>query len=423
MMMDPILFGREERARMIHLWVSEHSGAVLSIHANIPGDNKNLNEAFLLVRFFESEIKKNYPLMDCERYINDDGPYTLCRIPDVPGDDLKKHMIALEDAHSLGRFVDLDVYDSQNHFSRTMYGIAPRTCYLCGNVAYHCIRSKKHETHDLIHFLTQEIKTYLADDMMTIAHHALLKELDLEDKFGLVTPTSKGSHDDMDYLLMLRAQKIILPYFRRFFLLGYEADMLYSLFDDARKIGIDAEKAMLEETQGINCYKGLIFVLGWLMVSTGYVLKHNQTLEHIFTNIHQMTHHLLDDFNQPPKTFGEQAYHAHHIMGARGEAYLGFPSIHHALHILDHHDINDQTLRLVLKTLILATDDTVMLKRSGSLEQYQRIKKMIQDLDPMDIDQVKSLTTWMIEKRLSFGGAADLLIGTLALFDIKQRYL
>ncbi len=422
-MMDPILLGREARAHMIDLWRKENNQFVLSIHANIPGDDKNIHESYTLVHFFESIMNEHAHIIQCERFFNDDGPYTLCYIEGSSALALKQILIDLEENHPLGRFIDLDLFDKEHHYSRTTLNIGPRRCYVCDDIAFHCIRSRKHSKDELLTFLRDEVQTFLLEDIQHLAKDAMMKELNLEDKFGLITPSSSGSHDDMDYHLMMKAQQVILPYFQKLFLLGYQSEALYSLFDSARHIGLDAEYAMLEETQGINCYKGLIFVLGWLMVSTGYALSHHQTIDHIFTNVHHMTHPLFDDFNKPPQTFGEHAYQTYQITGARGEAYLGFPSIHHALHILEHHPQNDATLRMVLKTLILATDDTVMLKRAGSLENYQKIKKMFIDLDPTDINQVKELTTYMINNKLSFGGAADLLIGTLFLHKIHHQYL
>ncbi len=422
-MMDPILLGREARAHMVDLWRNENDHLVLSIHANIPGKDKNIHEAYTLVHYFESLIHAQAHITHCERFFNDDGPYTLCYIENPSAISVKKILIRLEESHALGRFIDLDLYDKSQHYSRTSLNIEPRRCYLCDDIAFHCIRSKKHSKDELLTFLRGEVQSFLLEDIKHLAQESMMKELNLEDKFGLITPSSSGSHDDMDYHLMIKAQQVILSYFQKLFLLGYQAEALYQLFDSARHIGLEAENAMLKETQGINCYKGLIFVLGWLMVSTGYALRHRQTIDHIFTNVHHMTHPLFDDFNKPPQTFGEHAYQTYQITGARGEAYLGFPSIHHALHILEHHPLNDQTLRMVLKTLILATDDTVMLKRSGSLETYQKIKKMFVDLDPTDSHEVKKLTSYMIDNKLSFGGAADLLIGTLFLHSIHQQYL
>lgn len=422
-MMDPILLGREARAHMIDVWLKNEHHLVLSIHANIPSTDKNISEAFLLVHYFEHLIQSTMQTLSCERFSNDDGPYTLCYLPESDPIALKHQLVSIEDDHPLGRLIDLDLYDQKDHYSRSSLQLAPRKCYICHDIAHHCIRSKKHSIDELLHYVQREVKNFLVEDVLRVSSKAMMDELNLEDKFGLITPSSTGSHDDMDYDLMIKSQKVILPYFQKLFLLGYEADALYTLFNQARVIGLEAEKEMLNETDGINCYKGLIFVLGWLMVSMGYALRHHQTLEHFFTNVHHMTHPLFDDFDRPPTTFGEHAYQTYHITGARGEAYLGFPSIHHALHILEHHKFSDKTLRMVLKTLILATDDTVMLKRSGSLENYQKIKKMFVDLDPTDIEQVKNLTAYMIQERLSFGGAADLLIGTLVVHQIKQQYL
>lgn len=179
---------------------------------------------------------------------------------------------------------------------------------------------------------------------------------------------------------------------------------------------------MLLESGGVNCYKGLIFILGLILTSLGYTLKHQQSFNHIFTNIHQLTQHLFEDFNREPNSFGEKAYHEYQISGARGEAYLGLPSIHHALHMIGNKTLSDELLRITLQQLIRTTDDTVLLKRAGSFDRYMEIKKKVALLDVTQLDQVKTFTKEAIEENLSFGGAADLLVGTIFLHMVEHIY-
>lgn len=49
-------------------------------------------------------------------------------------------------------------------------------------------------------------------------------ELNLHPKFGLVTPYSNGSHDDMNYELMKEAQEVIIPGLIEMFFVGLEAN-------------------------------------------------------------------------------------------------------------------------------------------------------------------------------------------------------
>jgi triphosphoribosyl-dephospho-CoA synthetase len=50
------------------------------------------------------------------------------------------------------------------------------------------------------------------------------------------------------------------------------------------------------------------------------------------------------------------------------------------------------------------------------------IKKEVSLIDVTDLAQVKHFTEGAIEKHLSFGGSADLLIATLFIYYFTQRY-
>lgn len=422
-MHDAILDAREHRAKQIESWLHLGYDVLVSIHANIPAEHKNIKEAYIVVRFFEMLIKETFHVQKHERFESADGPYTLMTISGLSAIEVKEKLIEMEDHIPIGRLVDLDVWSIPDQlWSRSSLKHKPRKCFICDDVAHHCVRAKKHSLQDIMTFIRETTKQHLYEDVGHLVKKVMLDELNLDDKFGLVTPSSMGSHDDMDYRLMRDTQKVIVPYFIHMFRLGYESDEIYNMLPIARKFGIEAEQNMLEHTQGVNCYKGLIFILGLVMVSTGYTLSKNQDVSHIFTNIHTMTQDILADFEKKPVTFGEKAYHEHQIMGARGEAYLGLPSVHHALNLMKDVPLNDTLLRKVLQQLIRTTDDTVLLKRAGSFDAYMAIKKEVSLIDVTDLAQVKHFTKGAIEKHLSFGGSADLLIATLFIYYFSQRY-
>ena len=55
----------------------------------------------------------------------------------------------------------------------------------------------------------------------SLALRAMVQELDMIDKPGLVTPVSNGSHRDMDYFLMRRGIRSLETYFEQAFSLGF----------------------------------------------------------------------------------------------------------------------------------------------------------------------------------------------------------
>lgn len=68
--------------------------------------------------------------------------------------------------------------------------------------------------------------------------------------------------------------------------------------------------------------------------------------------------------------------------------------------------------------LIKDVEDTVLLKRAGSLEKYHHYRKLIGDI-PIDEERIQAITTECIEHNLSFGGSADLLIVSIFLKKVE----
>ena len=87
-----------------------------------------------------------------------------------------------------------------------------------------------------------------------LAERALRLELDTPMKPGLVCPESSGAHKDMDYALMLKGISAIRPFFPKM--------AKAKSADELRQLGIEAEKAMMEATGGVNTHRGAIFAFG-----------------------------------------------------------------------------------------------------------------------------------------------------------------
>ena len=65
-------------------------------------------------------------------------------------------------------------------------------------------------------------------------------------------------------------------------------------------------------------------------------------------------------------------------------------------------DYEDQTLIRALVKLITITDDSVLLKRSGSFEKTKEIIYKFKHLDLNDLEAINDLTNYCIENNLSF---------------------
>ncbi len=419
----PILDARESRDAVIKSWLALNKPVIL-IKANTPGTDKNLWFSKVLVNYFSQLIKKTCEIDDVKHYQSLDGPYALLRL-DMDGiESIKRVLIHIEESHPIGRYIDLDLYESgrMRSISRVDLDLPMRPCMLCQGDALACIRLKRHDSHQLIRRIEEDVMSFLTSEMRHAIDVAMERELALEDKFGLVTKSSRGSHPDMDYDLMVRAKDAILDGFIDIFQLGLHASTREGLFDQARKIGQTMETDMLKETNGINCYKGLIFALGFVVLSTGYTIGQNGHRRDIGTHIAMFAKDIFTDFDYGLDTFGIKAFHAHGITGIRGEAKSGFLSIKKILDAYPNlHKQDDRCIRKALRDLILTTDDTVFLKRSGSMERYLEIKESLLNLN-LDLEgEAARFTKGMIKERVSFGGAADLLV--TALFLSQVAYL
>ncbi len=99
----------------------------------------------------------------------------------------------------------------------------------------------------------------------TLAVRSLWLELATWPKPGLVSPVDNGSHPDMNAALLRRSALALQPYFTRLAEAGAAAASMPAL----RRIGLQAEAAMLRATGGINTHRGAIFGLGLLCAAAG----------------------------------------------------------------------------------------------------------------------------------------------------------
>ena len=411
---DLILTAREDRLQNIQRYLDQ---ALICVKANIPGKNKQINNAYLLVRIFKNEIINKIKVFDISYFDSYDGPYYLIKVENNLS--LKKQLIELEETHPLGRFIDLDFFSqSDKSVYRSDFNLPPRRCYLCGEYALICSRNKTHSLSDLLKHINTEVERFFDNLIEELIDFAIMKELNLDDKFGLVTPTTSGSHPDMTYSLMIEAKLAIIPGLKKMFWIGYHSDDLSQCIIKAKRVGMTTEKAMYHATNNINCYKGLIFILGYVLTSAGYVVKHHQDIDDIFTNVKVMAKDVYQDMNY--QTFGEKAYHEYQFGGARGEAFSGLMNVRKAYECLDLLD--DENLHITLIKIIENADDSVMLKRAGSIVKYHYYKNLITSIKNYDLAKIQHITNECIKANISCGGAADILIAAIFICRFAKIY-
>jgi triphosphoribosyl-dephospho-CoA synthase len=270
------------------------------------------------------------------------------------------------------------------------------------------------------------------------ADQALLTELMLTPKPGLVDRRNSGAHRDMDLPIFLASARAISPWFRRFIEIGHAcahvtADEFLPL---VRAAGVLCEQAMLQATHGVNTHKGAIFALGLLCAAAGRLIATNvePDRERLCTEVANMCArvvqrelHIIDEAH----TAGERMFRRHGLTGARGEAASGFATVRTvALPIyarLQSDGIAEHVALLqVLLHLLAATADTNLVSRGGlSGLTYVRAyaRELLQQggaLARHGVRKIEAFDDDLILRHLSPGGTADLLAVTWFLAQFPE---
>ena len=267
-------------------------------------------------------------------------------------------------------------------------------------------------------------------NIATLATKALLYEVSISPKAGLVSRLSNGSHKDMNFYTFIDSSLALHNYFLNCF--DYGQEKLFScpdFFKDLREVGKVAEKDMYEATKGINTHKGTIFSMGILLAVLGVHLKENEKidLKILSEKIKEMCKPLLNELEDADSisTYGEKAYKEYHLTGARGLAISGYEIV-----LLDGiNKLKDfcKTLDFETACILLlfyymsVLDDTNIVNRANIaiLKEVQILSKELfeENKKTLEKENIKNsmskLNDIFIEKNISAGGSADLLILTI----------
>lgn len=170
----------------------------------------------------------------------------------------------------------------------------------------------------------------LAQQIDDMACKALMQEVHLAYKPGLVCPGSNGSHADMNCNTFYTSIHALKGYFGACFQAGLQGKQ----FRDLQVLGMAAEKAMFTATQGVNTHKGAIFLMGLLAGAAGA-----QYREHEYFKPMDLGRRVAQQWGagillagvQPSSsaniqsTHGKQVKDAFGLPGAREQAAQGFP--------------------------------------------------------------------------------------------------
>lgn len=393
-----LLSERERRAQKRASLIFEHRLPVITFTLNLAGAEKRSPLSDFVFRAGEKALREKLgnPLY----YALFDSPAGLCSffVYNEHAAVLKNICMVLEDGEA-GRLFDFDV---TNEHGAALSRSEPRRCLLCGRPAAECARSREHPLEQVLAKANDIMLKFASKSLALGAHAALIKELDLTPKPGLVDKNNSGAHFDMDYSLFVKSAAALTPYFEHAVLMGAAGAGLPPLEAE----GIAAEAAMFAATGGVNTHKGAIFLFMTLLCGIG---AHFSGSGDPFSAAAA----LAAEKSAAQSTHGAAVRAKYAAPGAVGEAAAGFPTAVFAAGLL----ANGAPPLRALFEIMARTEDTNVLFRGGvpALDFVHRSAARALSL-PDDFLPAESarLDGEFILRGISPGGCADIL--ALALF-------
>ncbi|GAA0181039.1 hypothetical protein SH2C18_36280 [Clostridium sediminicola] len=159
---EDILNAREQRAEFQDKLIKKYNNTLVMIRVNYPGVNKNNYVTQGIINIINKEVLNTFTNEVLYKVLREtaEGPIATIVVDRSP-EDVKRNTMIIEDNHSLGRFIDIDVYNSKGKsLSRTKFGYSMRKCYLCDAPAQECVRAMKHKQNDIIEYIDKKYKAY-----------------------------------------------------------------------------------------------------------------------------------------------------------------------------------------------------------------------------------------------------------------------
>jgi hypothetical protein len=124
-------------------------------------------------------------------------------------------------------------------------------------------------------------QTVTAEEMVSRVERALLTEVRLTPKPGLVDIRNAGAHRDMDLASFEASTAAVAPWMEKFFIMGHDTANITpeQVLTMLRPVGMACETDMLEATGGVNTHRGAIFAFGLLSAAAGRLVARGEPVE------------------------------------------------------------------------------------------------------------------------------------------------
>ncbi len=263
---------------------------------------------------------------------------------------------------------------------------------------------------EAMEYIPKSTVPYLVADL---AERALRLELDTTPKPGLVDRRDNGAHKDMDYALMSKSISALRPYLTR---LAVESA---KDIDPAKikEIGIEAEKAMLKATGGVNTHKGALFCIGLSVAAASNLASATGSVEAY--SFKELVSRAASEIPAARGTHGAEAKRSFKAVGALENARAAYPELF-ADWLPYYRSLEGDPFRChkTLLHIMTTLDDTNILHRRGAEGLAHAEAEAARLLEDFSESGLSSLNKDFIRENISPGGSADMLSLTIFIESI-----
>lgn len=263
---------------------------------------------------------------------------------------------------------------------------------------------------EAMEYIPKSTIPYLVADL---AERALRLELDTTPKPGLVDRRDNGAHKDMDYALMSKSISALRPYLTR---LAVESA---KDIDPAKikEIGIEAEKAMLKATGGVNTHKGALFCIGLSVAAASCLACSTGAVEAY--SFKELVSRVASEIPSARGTHGAEAKRSFKAVGALENARAAYPELFTDW-LPYYRSLEGDPFRChkTLLHIMTTLDDTNILHRRGAEGLAHAEAEAARLLEDFSESGLSSLNKDFIRENISPGGSADMLSLTIFIESI-----
>ena len=263
---------------------------------------------------------------------------------------------------------------------------------------------------EAMEYIPESSIPYLVADL---AERALRLELDTTPKPGLVDRRDNGAHKDMDYALMSKSISALRPYLTR---LAVESA---KDIDPAKikEIGIEAEKAMLKATGGVNTHKGALFCIGLSVAAASCLACSTGAVEAY--SFKELVSRAASEIPSARGTHGAEAKRSFKAVGALENARAAYPELFTDW-LPYYRSLEGDPFRChkTLLHIMTTLDDTNILHRRGAEGLAHAEAEAARLLEDFSESGLSSLNKDFIRENISPGGSADMLSLTIFIESI-----